>query len=156
MSLSSGHYLKDELDMNSAPQEGRKKYVHWLKMIERKPLYLSEVSLFTQRHICRVFLRWLRTRAASIRNVQSSDARDWTKMSKRRKWGKDAPCSSSRVIDPSCLFTTDEGESETKIRRTEQLKQQQSQYKHFRAELNPQETHGKKTFQQQTEKPQTL
>lgn len=35
-------------------------------------------------------------------------------------------------MDPSCLFTTDEGESETKIRRTEQLKQQQSQYKHFR------------------------
>lgn len=59
-------------------------------------------------------------------------------------------------MDPSCLFTTDEGESETKIRRTEQLKQQQSQYKHFSAELNPQETHGKKTFPQQTEKPQTL
>lgn len=64
---------------------------------------------------------------------------------RRRKLGKDAPCSSSRVIDPSCLFTTDEGESETKIRRTEQLKQQQSQYKHFSAELNPQETHSKKT-----------
>lgn len=53
----------------------------------------------------------------------------------------DAPCSSSRVMDPSCLFTTDEGESETKIRRTEQLKQQQSQYKHLSADVNPQETH---------------
>lgn len=38
----------------------------------------------------------------------------------RRCKKKDAPCSSSRVMDPSCLFTTDDGESETKIRRTEQ------------------------------------
>lgn len=54
-------------------------------MIDRKPLYLSEVSLFTQRHIWRVFSRWLRTRVASIRNILSSDARDWTKISKRRR-----------------------------------------------------------------------
>lgn len=44
-------------------------------------------------------------------------------------------------MDPSCLFTTDEGESETKIRRTEKRKQQQSRYKHKSAALNPQETH---------------
>lgn len=32
--------------------------------------------------------------------------------------GKDAPCCSSRVMDPSCLFTTDEGESGTQMRPT--------------------------------------
>lgn len=30
--------------------------------------------------------------------------------------GEDAPCCSSRVMDPSCLFTTDEGESGTQMR----------------------------------------
>lgn len=29
---------------------------------------------------------------------------------------EDAPCCSSRVMDPSCLFTTDEGESGTQRR----------------------------------------
>lgn len=34
-------------------------------------------------------------------------------------WGKeDAPCCSSRVMDPSCLLTTDEGESGTQMRPT--------------------------------------
>lgn len=32
--------------------------------------------------------------------------------------GEDAPCCSSRVMDPSCLFTTDEGESVTQMRPT--------------------------------------
>lgn len=32
---------------------------------------------------------------------------------------EDAPCCSSRVMDPSCLFTTDEGESGTQTRPTE-------------------------------------
>lgn len=33
-------------------------------------------------------------------------------------WRGDAPCCSSRVMDPSCLFTTDEGESVTQMRPT--------------------------------------
>lgn len=33
--------------------------------------------------------------------------------------GWDAPCCSSRVMDPSCLFTTDEGESGTQMTSTE-------------------------------------
>lgn len=32
--------------------------------------------------------------------------------------GEDAPCCSSRVMDPSCLFTTDEGESGTQMTPT--------------------------------------
>lgn len=32
---------------------------------------------------------------------------------------EDAPCCSSRVMDPSCLCTTDEGESGTQTRPTE-------------------------------------
>lgn len=35
-----------------------------------------------------------------------------------RVGGEDAPCCSSRVMDPSCLFTTDEGESGTQMRLT--------------------------------------
>lgn len=31
---------------------------------------------------------------------------------------EDAPCCSSRVMDPSCLLTTDEGESGTQMRLT--------------------------------------
>lgn len=152
--------------MNLGPKKGRQSHEnYWRKrmsinliMLHRKPLYLSEVFLFTERHICRVFLRWLRTKIAPITDAQSSGAKEWKKIRKREgKRGKDAPCSSSRVMDPSCLFTTDEGESETKIRCTEKLKQQQSQYKHKSADLNPQETHfsaGRiKTFPQQTQKP---
>lgn len=39
-------------------------------------------------------------------------------------WGKeDAPCCSSRVMDPSCLLTTDEGESGTQMRPAKHLTQ---------------------------------
>lgn len=147
------------------PIEGEKKWYscenYWLKRMSINWWCftdLSEVSLFTER----VFLRWLRTKTAPITEAQSSGARESKKIRKREgKRGKDAPCSSSRVMDPSCLLTTDEGESETKIKCTEKLKQQQSRYKHKSAALNPQETHCstariKKTFPQQTQKPQTL
>lgn len=42
-------------------------------------------------------------------------------VSERGFWleGGDAPCCSSRVMDPSCLFTTDEGESGTQMRPPE-------------------------------------
>lgn len=50
--------------------------------------------------------------------------REGESVSERKIGGKerrgDAPCCSSRVMDPSCLLTTDEGESGTQIRLTKQ------------------------------------
>ena len=42
----------------------------------------------------------------------------------KEKTRGDAPCCSSRVMDPSCLFTTDEGESGTQTRLTKQTNKQ--------------------------------
>lgn len=45
----------------------------------------------------------------------------------KEKTRGDAPCCSSRVMDPSCLFTTDEGESGTQTRLTKQTTNKQQQ-----------------------------
>lgn len=89
---------------DSAPAEQKGQIISRQLIRAEKTLACASVS---HRKICRIYLSSLRLISWITKKLGTCS--------------KHAPCCSSRVMDPSCLFTTDEGESGTQIRWTIRL-----------------------------------